>query len=86
MFTIHYLRGPPTIYRHHKGLRIKKGISKGVVYELSEPKIQPNLHHPQDCTGDVLHGFCRGGARIVGFDIEIHGRMVHESLQSHSHV
>ena len=31
-------RGPPTIYRHHKGLRIKKGISKGVVYELSEPK------------------------------------------------
>ena len=31
-------RGPPTIYRHHKGLSVKKGISKGVVYKLSEPK------------------------------------------------
>ena len=30
--------GPPTIYRHHKGVRIKKEISKRVVYELSEPK------------------------------------------------
>ena len=31
-------RGPPTIYRHHKGAQIKKRISKGVVHELSEPK------------------------------------------------
>ena len=26
------------------------------------------MHHPQDCTGDVHHGFCGGGAQIVGFD------------------
>ena len=29
---------PPTIYRHHKGLRVKKGISKGVAHELSDSK------------------------------------------------
>ena len=27
-----------------------------------------NVYHPQDCTGDIHHGFCGGGARIVGFD------------------
>ena len=29
---------------------------------------QQNVYHPQDCTGDVHHGFCGGGARIVGFE------------------
>ena len=28
-----------------------------------------NIHHPLDCTCDVYHGFCVGGARIVGFDV-----------------
>ena len=55
-------RGPPTIYRHHKGLRIKKGISKGVVYELSEPKRTakcippPGLHWR--CSSCFLWGWC----------------------------
>ena len=39
-------RGPPAMYRHHKGLRIKKGISKGVVYKLSEPKRQARCIPP----------------------------------------
>ena len=47
---------------------MKKGISKGVVYELSEPKRTAKCIPPPDCTGDVHHGFCGGGARIVGFD------------------
>ena len=43
------------------------------MYKLSEPKrtakyIPPP---PQDCTGDVHHGFCGGGAQIVGFDFEL---------------
>ena len=29
---------------------------------------QQNVYHPQDCTGDVHHRFCGGGARIVGFE------------------
>ena len=58
-------RGPPTIYRHHKGLQIKEGISKGVVYELSEPErtAKPGLHWR--CSSWLLWG----GARIVGFDL-----------------
>ena len=60
-------RGPPTIYRHHKGLRIKNGISKGVVYELSEPKrTAQNVYHPQDCSGDVHYGFCGGWCADCG--------------------
>ena len=29
---------------------------------------QQNIPHPYSCTGDVHHGFCGGGARIVGLD------------------
>ena len=29
---------------------------------------QQNVYHPQDCTGDVHHGFSGGGARFVGFE------------------
>ena len=53
---------PPTMYRHHKGLQIKKGISKGVVYELSEPKRgakcipPPGLHWR--CSSWLLWGWC----------------------------
>ena len=32
------LWGPPTTYQHHKDFRSKRGIFRGVVYELSEPK------------------------------------------------
>ena len=55
-------RGPPTTYRHHKGLRIKKGLSKGVVYELSEPNKTakcippPGLHWR--CSSWLLWGWC----------------------------
>ena len=55
-------RGPPTIYRHHEGLRIKKEISKGVVYKLSEPKRTakcippPGLHWR--CSSWLLWGWC----------------------------
>ena len=38
------------------------------MYELSEPKRTAKRAPPQDCTGDVHHGFRGGGARIVGFD------------------
>ena len=39
------------------------------MYELSEPKRAAKYtHHPQDCTGNVHHGFCGGGARIVGIE------------------
>ena len=48
----------------------KKGFQQGVVYELSEPKRTAKcIYHHQDCTGDVLRGFCGGGAQIVGFEI-----------------
>ena len=55
-------RGPPTIYRHHESLWIKKGISRGVVYELSEPNRTakcippPGLHWR--CSSWVLWGWC----------------------------
>ena len=55
-------RGPPTKNRHHKRLRIKEGISKGVVYELSEPKRTtkcippPGLHWR--CSSWLLWGWC----------------------------
>ena len=29
---------------------------------------QQNVYHPQNGTGDVHHGFCGGGARIVGLE------------------
>ena len=38
------------------------------MYELSNLREEQKIHHPQDCTGNVHHGFCGGGARIVGFD------------------
>ena len=55
-------RGPPIIYQHHEGLRIKTGISKRVVYELSEPKRTakcappPGLHWR--CSSWPLWGWC----------------------------
>ena len=56
-------RGPPTIYHHHQGLPIQRGILEGVVYKnLRE---EQDIHHPHNRTGDVHHGFCGGGARIV---------------------
>ena len=39
------------------------------MYEFSEPKSEEqHIHYSWDCTGDVHHGVCGGGARIVGFD------------------
>ena len=64
----HINRGPPTIYLHHKRLRIKKKVSKGWCTNCQNLREQQNVYHPQDCTGDVHHGFCGGGARIVGFE------------------
>ena len=55
----------PTIYRHHEGLRIKKGVSKGVVHKLSEPKRRakcippPGLHWR--CSSWFLWGWCADG-------------------------
>ena len=62
-------RGPPTIYRHHKRLRIRKGISKGVVYELSEPKRTANCIPPPGLhwrySSWLLWGWCADcGVRI----------------------
>ena len=63
-------RGPPTIYRHHERLRIKKGISRGWCTNCQNLGEQQDVYHPQDCTGDVHHGFYGGGARIVGLDLQ----------------
>ena len=55
-------RGPPTTYRRHKRLQINKGISKGVVCKLSEPKRTakcippPGLHCR--CSSWLLWGWC----------------------------
>ena len=55
-------RGPPTIYRHHEGLQIKQGISKRVVYRMSEPKRTakcippPGLHWR--CSSWLLWEWC----------------------------
>ena len=74
IFIKYYCRGPPTIYRHHDGLRIRKGISKGVVYKLSERKRTakcippPGLHWW--CSSWLLWGWCADP--IVGFDHENH--------------
>ena len=51
----------------HKRLRIIKGFQTGGV-RCQNLREQQNVYHPQDCTGGVHHGFCGGGARIVGFD------------------
>ena len=65
-------RGPPTIYRHHKGAQIKRRISKGVVYELSEPKrtakcIPPPGSHWR-CSSWFLWGWCADcGVQICPF-------------------
>ena len=59
-------RGPPTIYSHHKRLRIKKRIQRGWCTNCQNLKEQQNVYHPQDYTGDVHHGFCGGGVRIAG--------------------
>ena len=46
----------------------KKGFQRGWCTNCQNPREQQNVYHPQDCTGDVHHGFYGGGARIVGFD------------------
>ena len=46
----------------------KKGFHRGWCTNCQNLREQQNVYHPQDCTGDVHHGFCGGGARIMGFD------------------
>ena len=47
----------------------KKGFQRGWCTNCQNLREQQNVYHPQDCTGDVHHGFCGGGARIVGFEM-----------------
>ena len=46
----------------------KKGFQRGWCTNCQNLREQQNVYHPQDCTGDVHHGFCGGGARIMGFE------------------
>ena len=46
----------------------KKGFRRGRCTNCQIRREQQNVYHPQDCTGDVHHGFCGGGARTVGFE------------------
>ena len=64
-------RRPPTNYTAtSKDFRSKKGFRRGWCMNCQNLREQQNVYHPQDCTGDVHHCFCGGGARIVGFDQE----------------
>ena len=56
----------------------KKGFRRGWCTNCQNLREQQNAYHPQDCTGDVHHGFCGGGARIAGFEFF----PVHPSLSS----
>ena len=38
------------------------------MYELSEPERAAKYTPPRDCSGDLQHGSCGGGAQIVRFD------------------
>ena len=49
----------------------KKGFQMGWCTNCQNLREQQNVYHPQDYNGDVHHGFCGGGARIVGFDSSI---------------
>ena len=49
----------------------KKGFRRGWCTNCHNPREQQNVYHPQDCTGDVHHGFCGGGVRIVGFEFRV---------------
>ena len=51
-----------------KGLSSWSGIFRGCCTNWKNLREQQNIHHPQDCTSDLHHDFCRGGARIVRFD------------------
>ena len=52
-----------------KCFRSKRGIFEGWCTNCQNLREQQNVYHPQDCTGSVHHGFCGGGARIVGFEM-----------------
>ena len=47
--------------------------NRGLGVHHQNEREQQNLHNPQDYTGDIHHGFCGGGARIVGFDTQERG-------------
>ena len=54
-----------------KDFRSKRGILEGWCTNCQNLRQQQNIHQPQGCTGDVHHGFCGGGGRIVGYDIDL---------------
>ena len=46
----------------------KREFQRGWCTDCQNLREQQDVYHPQDCTGDVHHGFCGGGAWIVGFE------------------
>ena len=46
---------------------LKMVFSGGGGTDCQDLREQQNIHHPQDCTGDVQNEFCGGGVRIVEF-------------------
>ena len=50
-----------------RDFRSERGVLGGGVPNCQCLREQHNIHHPQDCTGDVHLGFCGGDARMVGF-------------------
>ena len=53
-----------------KDFRSKTGFRRGWCTNCQNLREQQNGYHPQDCTGDVHHCFCGGGAWIAGFDFK----------------
>ena len=51
-----------------KGFRSESGIFRGWCTNCHNLREQQDFHHPQDRRGDVQHGFCGCGARIVGLE------------------
>ena len=50
-----------------KNFGSKKGFRRGWCTNCQNLREQQNMHHPQDCTGDVHHGFCGRGARPLSW-------------------
>ena len=59
---------PYTATTNHFGS--KKGFQRGWCMNCQNLREQQHVYHHQDYTGDVHHGVCGGGARIVGFEKE----------------